>query len=589
MSSIPIQLPSESSYWEFASGINVISKETGFGPVEPWGTQRRLIHAIFEGLKQDIRQFIVLKAGQVGATTEIQKLSQFWYHCFPGIQGVCVADSDELRDFCRDNMTIMLAELDEEGNIPDEDPKLRRNNKNMISFRNAGRLLYQTSGARSGNRLGVGRGFALGHCTEVALWSKPAAHTYLRTRWADKHPARLFIDESTARGRNWFYDLWVEADDAVDIQRIFLAWWMNEQNSIVSTDEKFLHYWDDKLDSFEQRCDRDIQRRYQTKLAPEQWAWRRWYLSEKAGGDERVANQEMPFLPEQAFEASGESFLGYHLIQRCRTTVKKEKKPQYFRYEFAQSMEDSRVLKTTQSNADLLVWEEPESAQAYVVAAVPANSSREECDTGVVSIWRATRDEIIQVAEFASTECGLQTFSWVCIHLLGVYQVQRRTFILEIVGPGAGVLQELQRLQQSGWGTRGVTSVSLRKVVGPITHYLWRRPDSLGAGAALQWKSSPELSSLVLRRLQDQLDCGRVRVRSPFLVDEMERMRREADKFVSDGRTIEEHRLMAAALAVESWSKQLRPLFKRVQGNATSKTVMNRLMENVFAQLGSGR
>ena len=152
MSSIPIQLPSESSYWEFASGINVISKETGFGPVEPWGTQRRLIHAIFEGLKQDIRQFIVLKAGQVGATTEIQKLSQFWYHCFPGIQGVCVADSDELRDFCRDNMTIMLAELDEEGNIPDEDPKLRRNNKNMISFRNAGRLLYQTSGTRSGNR-----------------------------------------------------------------------------------------------------------------------------------------------------------------------------------------------------------------------------------------------------------------------------------------------------------------------------------------------------------------------------------------------------------------------------------------------------
>ena len=66
-------------------------------------------------------------------------------------------------------------------------------------------------------------------------------------------------------------------------------------------------------------------------------------------------------------------------------------------------------------------------------------------------------------------------------------------------------------------------------------------------------------------------------------------MRQLDDHFMSEGRTIEEHRLMAAALAVESWASQLRPLFRKVHGNAKAgpTSVMGRLVTGFFSQLGA--
>lgn len=562
-----------------------MSRDKGLGPIEPWGTQRALIHAIFDGLKRDMRQVLVLKAGQIGATLIMQLFSLFWMQRSPGLQGVCVADSDEVREFLRDNMTLMADPPDDEEKGPST--VFRRNDRNRMSFHNGSRLMFQTAGPRSGRRVGVGRGVAFIHATEVGLWTHPASLTYLRTRFSDQHPYRLAVYESTARGHNWWFDAWQEASDAVDIQRIFLSWWLREDYRLDPRSPEYARYWDGRLTDEEKRWQVALTRRYHRELTPMQWAWRRWYVQEKAAGDAQLANQEMPTLPEDSFEATGQSFLGYDLISRCRQTLKAAPKVKGYRYEFGQRLEDSKVVPTKAGLAHLLVWEEPKPAEAYVIAAVPSYAGTPTCSTGVVSVWRASLDTLEQVAEFADTNCGLQTFCWVCVHLLSVYKVQRRAFILEVAGAGMGVLQELKRLQATGWGTR--LGPAVRKLVGPISSYIWTRPDSLAGGVALQWKSTGELQGWLLRRLKDQLGSGTVILRSAECVAECERMRQLDDHFESEGRTIEEHRLMAAALAVESWASQVRPLFRKVHGDAHTgaKTVMERMMTGFFSHLGA--
>lgn len=581
---------SEQDFWDFTKFVPVASRDTGFGPIDPWGTQRELVRQIFDGLNQGVRQFYVLKAGQVGASTIMQLLTAYWFlKMSPGMQGVTVTDSDELREFFRDNFCTMLESLDEQSELEEDIEKktnVRKNNKNMVAFKNGGRLMWQVSGTRTGSRLGVGRGVAFVHGSEVPLWSNPNSLTYLRTRFSDKHPHRLLVLEGTARGKNWWFDLWREGGEAADIKRIFLGWWLREDYSLDPKSSQFEKYWDGKLNSMESRWARDLKRFYDVVLTAEQWAYKRWYTAEKAGGSQRLSDQEMPTVPSDAFEATGSSFLGYELTRQVQKslTVGPTYKP--YRYEFGQTVEDSNLINTTHQLAELRVWKEPEDFQAYVISAVPSYSATSCCATAVVSVWRAERDTLEQVAEYASDQVGLQTFSWVCLHLLGLYKVQRRAFILEVQGHGMGVLQELQRFQQSGWGIRPQNMIRTKTVIGPIRHYLWNRPDSMTGSFALQHKTDSTVHSWMIRRLKDQLERGTLVIRSKDLFEECERMRQLDDTFASESSNPEEHRLMAAALAVESWIKQLRPLFKSVQGPAEGVNVMTRMLQNVFGSLG---
>jgi hypothetical protein len=578
-------LPTEQEFWDWAKAVPVPSRDAAFAPITPWGTQRALIRAIFDALHKDIRQVVCLKGGQVGASTVMHLFELFWMERFPGLQGACVVDSDDLREFFRDNLSLMMGEQDYGDQASKDSTKLRRNNKNAILWKNGSRLLFQTAGPRTGRRVGIGRGVAFVIGDEVALWPNPASLTYLRTRVSNIHPARLSTYLSTARGRNWFYDLWLDAADAADMTRVFLAWWMREDYRLAIDTAAFKQFWDGKMTTPEKAWMRELRRRYSVELDPEQWAWRRWYVAEKAGGDDRIADQEEPTLPEDAFEATGQSFLGQDLVVRCRNSLKLAPKPTPYRYEFAARLEMSKVLKTKPALADLLVWEDPKPAEAYVIACVPSYSSATECATAAVSVWKGSLDALVQVAAYSGENVGLQACCWVCVHLLGLYRVKHRAFILEVAGTGMGVLKEFQQLQSTGWGTHIAPDV--RKFVGPIHQYIWRRPDTSAGGGAYQWKSSPDLQCWLLRRLKDQIGVGAVVPRDPELVAEFERMRQVDDAFESEGRVNEEHRLMAAALAVESWSTQIRPLFKKVMAqHGDARSVMQRVVGNFFQRIG---
>jgi hypothetical protein len=570
-------LPTVEEFWSWATTIPIASRDTGLGPIKPWGTQRHLIDEIFLGLREGQHQFLVAKAGQVGATLVLHLLTIYMMLRYPGLQGTLVADGDEVRDFCRDNLIGMAT------NAP-EPIDTRLNNRQMIGWVNGSRLLLQTAGPRTGRKLGVGRGVAFIHGTEVPLWAHDRARGYLLTRFSDNHPQRIAIFEGTSRGKNWWYDAWHDAGDASDIRRIFLASWMREDNTLKEDSAEFRQYWDSRLTTREQHWAKEIRRRYHVEITDGQWAWRRWYAAEKMDGDEKAADQEMPMLVEDSFEASGISFLTSDALRVARRSVRAATTPERWRYEWGSHIEDTDVHKTIPGRDVLQVWEQAKSGEGYVIAAVPAHSTAPGCPDFAATVWRASRDELVQVAEFSDQTCGLQAFSWVCAHLIGAYRTPRRAFILEIVGLGGAVLEEMKRLQASGWGTHNRPSVT--KALGGVHHYMWRRPDTFGGGAR-QWKSNLENRQWLYSRLRDQLARGAVLIRSEKVLDELERLRQVDDTFVAEGKHAGEHHVMAAALAVEAWAAQLVPLFQRVQGQSSATTVTERAVANFFMDLNA--
>jgi hypothetical protein len=575
--------PSEHEFWKWATTIPIASRDTGYGPIDPWGTQRHLVREILTGLNQGIHQFLVAKAGQVGASQTMQFLTTYWMQHYAGIQGAMVADADDNRDFFRDNLSQMFKQQA----LPEDEP-LRIDNRNTIVCPNGSRLLFQTAGPRTGKRVGVGRGVALVWGTEVPLWQNPSSPTILRTRFSDAYPQRLLVFEGTSRGKNWWYDLWDEAEDAKDIKRITLLWWMREDQALDLRSEKFKHYWNNQLTSRERGWIKEVKRRHGHDLTPAQLAWRRWFVSEKAGGDDRTADQEQPTLIEESFEATGISFLNTEALRRVRKSVEASAAPKWFRYEFGLHIEATEVKPTIAARGELAVWETPEPVAGYVIAAVPANSATADCPDYVVDVFKATRDSCEQVAQFSTEEgCGMQGFAWVCEHLLASYQSPRKAFILELMGMGKGVLQELKSLRDAGWGTRQRKMVNT--LVGNVQPYIWRRPDSLGGIGALMWQTSPDLMIFLMNRLRDQLASGTVVLRSQRTLNEIERVRQVGDQFMPEGKTPANHHVLAAALAVEAWRTQLMPIFQRVQGRSSATTVVGRTIEEFFGKLAAAK
>jgi len=585
---LKILLPTEAEVWAFCSRVPIATKDLGLTTIQPWGTQKALLRAILAGTADGIRQFIVLKARQVGATSFLLLLTLLWMSRFPGLQGLTVADSEENLAYFRDLILGMMETLPE-GSSDLGIPDLRTRNRIQMTWQNQSRLLLQTAGPRTWKRLGVGRGLSFHHGSEVPLWGNGNALSFLRAAFSDLHPAALYVFEGTARGRNWYMDLWDDAADATTMRQVFLGWWLREDNAIPKTDRRFKHFWDDRLTPRELEWHQELQHPpFQISLKPTQWAWRRWYILEKAGGSERLADQEQPTIPSDAFGASQERpFLERVSGERVRHGVATAPTASTYIYHWASQMEDTRAEPTPPGVPPLLtVWQLPDGGPV-VVAAIPAYSAMEDDPTWVVSVWQAAiaEDRLTQVAEFATdAQVGLQPFAWVCLHLAGCYQASHRAFILEVSGLGSAVLQEIKRLVSTGWGTS--RKPEFKDLVGSIRHYVWRRPDSLVSGGALQWKSSPEIQGGVLQRLRDQIIRGVVTVRSPQLAEELTRLEAEGDTFKPGGREPHGHRAMAAALAVESWSAQLYPYLKRARAIAGSaSTVQGRIIQGFVSQL----
>lgn len=592
-----IRLPTEQEVWAFALQVPIATKDFGVAPIQGWGTQRHLVQEILAGKARGVNQFVVVKARQVGASTILLLLTLYWMWRFPGLQGLTVTDGDENKQYFRDLFLSMVEELalrQESGAAPNfeesatEQQKLRSRNQVQITWHNQSRLLLQTAGKRTWSRLGVGRGLSFLHGTEIGLWHKGMqALTYLRSAFSEINPAALYVLEGTARGKNWYYDLWLSAMSAQTIHAIFLSWWMREDQRIRKTQKKlYAQYGEPSLTAKEREWDKLVRRRHKVTISPEQWAWRRWYVAEKAGGNHRLADQEQPTVWEDAFSASQERpFLDQVTQSRLKALV--EAPTAAYTYAWGAHLEDTHPVPAGPNvEPMLLVWERPDF-RPVVVSAVPAYSILDD-PAWVISVWSAAldRERLEQVAEFATDlSLGLQPFAWIALHLAGAYGAEHRTFMLEVNGLGMGVLAEIRRLVNLGWGTS--RRAAFTDFLGGLRHYVWRRPDAIGAMGALQWKSTPETQGRLLHQFRDQIQRGLVEPHSPALVEELSRMEGKGESFDPAGDTPRGHRVYAAAMALEAYITTIFPLLKRYRGVGEMPTsVAQRTVQEFVASLG---
>jgi hypothetical protein len=572
-------------FWDFASRATIPSKDEGLMRFRPYASQRYFIGEVFKALADDRRQIVGLKPRQIGETTALSIFDLFWLLAHRGLTGQFVADSDGNKDFFRQLIGEVYDSLQPFPRY--HFGPMERNNRNGVAWRNGSQMLFQTA---SNAKVGRGRGLVYMHGTEAPLWENEDAVSSLRAAFSERHPARCFIFEGTANGFNWFYDLWHEAEKSVSMAAIFVAWWHHELYQVEPNSKIFRVYWDGRLTSDERAWQREITRKWNTTVQPEQWAWYRWKQAEVIG-DEHMMMQEFPTLPQVAFISSGNPFLGHVPMDRLRDGLASGPKAKCYRYEFGGTIEETKLVPTDPVNAELKIWEEPDQKGYYITACDPAFGTGK--DRSVVTVWRARRQSLTQVAEFSSDTIPTRELAWVLLHLAGSY-CPKSWLILEVNGPGLTVLSEIQRLQNFGWGTGGSPSTMLN-VLGGIRSYFFRRADSALAGTgARDWLSTPRYRAQIFYRMRDcLLNPGQIIVRSQDLVQELGTLRQEGDQFMASGRAHDD-RVSTLAMAIEQWSSQVMSmlLYAPPEGPEETKpedpgTVEQRMMDRFFNRINN--
>lgn len=572
-------------FLEFAAVLTVDSKETGRGPLKLYGSQQRFLAELVDGLDRGIHTFVCLKARQLGISTISLAVDLFWMATHPGTQGVLVTDTEGNRDKFRIIIDHYLASLPKSHRIGVE-----QSNRNNLVLSNGSVLDWLVAGKRqTAKDLGVGRAYNFAHMTEVSNYGSYEGIVSLLATFAEKHPDRLFIFESTAKGFNLFWTLWQQArSDPITQKPFFIGWWANEQYTLDAGSDLYKRYWDGVLDHEEQQKVNEIWDRYHVRITPEQLAWYRW-KAETRVGDQSLLAQEFPWTDDEAFIQTGRHFFP---VKKVATMIKfLSNNPPPFKgyvYELGERFADCKVKQVFSADeAELKVYEEPSPYGVYAVGVDPAYGRSEQQDRSVVSVWRCFADRFVQVAEYATPNPESYQVAWVLSHLNGCYK--NTMMILEHTGPGEATFLEMKHLRQlfdAGlMKTEGGTG-DIDDLFGTARWYMYHRTDTPGPGFAYNWKTSEDNKLAILNQLRDSVSVNMVEIRSIALAMELQ-------TFVQDGRWVgpavdsdKDDRTMGAAFAHRAWVDWIRPGLieenvtweaarKREQDEAEGKTTNN--------------
>jgi hypothetical protein len=536
------------NFYEFCSKLKIDTKEKGQQPLKLLGSQKYAIEQIADGLAHDIHTFLFLKGRQMGISTVMIALDLYWNFKYHGLQGTLVTDTDDNRTYFRSIIDMYMDSLPSTHKVL---PVKGGNNRTHLVLRNRSRFTYQVAGVRKKGGLGRGKPINFMHGTECSSWVDEEGLASLIASFAETHPRRLYIFETTARGYNMFYDMWETAKDAEFQRAVFIGWWRNELYQCERDDPRYNYYWDGEFTSDEAVWAREVKELYDFEITDKHIAWWRWKLAEEIK-DEMLMYQEFPPTEEYAFQLTGSKFFSAEQVNKDYK-VSRDLVAQYYRYRMGMHFEHTQFMETTKQHAELTVWEHPDSDGVYVIGADPAYGSSEWADRFVASVWRCYADRIIQVAEFCTASINTVQFAWVLAHLCGNYS--GALLNLEITGPGQAVFNELMNLQRLA-GSKQATCADIYDVVAGIRHYLYKRQDTMGGSYAYQWQTNSREKERMFNNLRDYYERGMVEVSSAEALLEFRNIVRNDGAIGGDGRA-KDDRVIGACLACVGWSDWL--------------------------------
>jgi hypothetical protein len=539
-------------FYKFCKELKVETKELGIQRLgnRLLGSQTYVMQEIAKGLNDDIHFFVILKGRQLGITTISLALDLYWHFKHPGFQGTLTTDTEENRDQFRTTLAMYMDGLPPEYKIP-----LVTHNRNQMVLKNRSRLFYQVAGLRAKGSLGRGKGITYLHGTETSSWGDEEGLASLLASLAEKNPNRLYLFESTARGFNMWHDMWTVAKRARTQRAIFCGWWRNELYSLEADTKEYKVYWDGKLNPEEKEWTKDIKKLYGIEINSRQMAWWRWKMYEGLK-DEALMYQEFPPTEDYAFVMTGTSFFSH---SRCTDAARaaKESLPDFYRFTLGQFFEDTTLIKSTEKLASLKIWEEPIDNAFYVIGADPAYGSSDWADRFCIQVYRAYADGLEQVAEFATNELNTYQFAWVICYLAGAYR--NSTLNLEVNGPGQAVINEMRNLKRQAQTYDAQKARGLMDVLGHMSHYLWRRNDSLGGlSNSIGYLTTHSSKERMMNYFKDYFERGMLTVRSMELLEEMKSVIRDMGGIAAHGRN-KDDRVIATALATVAFAEQVMP------------------------------
>ncbi len=233
------------------------------------------------------QRVIILKARQMGFSTLAEALLFKRTATKANVSSGIIAHKEDATTNLFNMSKLYYQEL------PDAlKPKTKAANGNVIIFddKNGAGLRSKIKCMTAGGD-GVGRSdtFQNLHLSEISSWANAKEILDGLLQAVPNNPDTLIIIESTAKGYDYFKELWDKAVDGEnDFEPLFCAWWELDEYRLPCEENMILTEEEEEL--------KDIY-----KLNNEQIAWRRWCIRNNCGNDLNTFKQEYPACPEEAF------------------------------------------------------------------------------------------------------------------------------------------------------------------------------------------------------------------------------------------------------------------------------------------------
>ncbi len=451
-------------------------------------------------MARDIHDFKILKSRQLGVSTIIRALMLFWSGVFE-ITGALVFHNGQALDEAKTELVDMLERMPESYRFP----RKKRSNRFMLSLENKSRIAMLAAGekeTKGSTSLGASFAISLAHRSELCSYGNKAGLEAMRHSMARTNPNRIFVDESTARGRNLWWEVWSDGKKDPDCICLFIGWWSHPAQIIERGTAAFEKYTRFPLSDEEKTKIKIVRDRYQHDITAEQIAWIRREMDTDADEDDPekkdfsgdpIRRQEQPWYEEEAWQSHEAVFFD---PDRLNDQANKWASNKYQAYTFMAGFEftDFNAIKAPNPRSvQLKVWEEPVEDSIYIVAADPAYGINEKNDRSCVQVCRAFSDGLDQVAEYAWPLIDAQQLAWVMASLEAWYAGERSEVyrILEINGPGEATFRELRELKRKiqfqYFGSQS-NERSMVNIQRNVRDYFYQRTDSINMGQSMQFR-----------------------------------------------------------------------------------------------------
>jgi len=557
------QLTLSKRFYEWAKYLTITSKEKGlmsFSPDKWFKGQRYLINAILKEIESnsEVRQFIVLKARQLGITTALQAFDLFWVNAIKGVSLGFLCHSYEARPKLRENLRQLYLGLPKQMKVP-----LIVDNREMMLFANGSQIQFMHISVRENTKQTIARSQALVclHATEVAFYDSADPQDEvlksLMISSAKTHPARYIILETTANGFNSFCDRWYDSKNNPATKCIFIGWYMRDDYRIKKDNPLFKHY-SYPLNKEEKDHVRLVKKLYDIDIDMEQIAWYRKTIETDFNGDMNYALQELPWHEDEAFRLTGLKFFDTETIMDLTKKVNSKKAKHLYIYA---DMKGIYIEEAHEKTSNFVMFEPPKDGEHSFIGADPSWGASPDSDRAVISVWKGYKNKIIQVAEFVESNLGVVEFAKLCLFFACFYK--NAYLNIEIQGPGQSVLKELQNFKRSmyeigeiKWNAKDkeFDISGIQDNIRYIKEYLYYRGDSLHRNYVKHWSTTPQTKSSLMASFKSLLKLGMIEPSSKELVQEM-------NWFIQDGSYLgaesgkHDDRVLASAIAIEFWRR----------------------------------